>query len=76
MATKQPAHLDIKPEDLEVILHGGIIVTGKLRDLILLRTNLQHDPRYRVVYTKNGNVNLYIVTEDEYRLIQKLRGEE
>jgi hypothetical protein len=68
--------LDIRPEDLEVILHGGVIVTGKLRDLILLRQTLQRDSRYRVVYAKNGNVNLYIVTEDEYKLIQKLRGDE
>jgi hypothetical protein len=76
MATKSHDHLDVRPEDLEVILHGGVIVTGKLRDLILLRQTLQHDSRYRVVYTKNGNVNLYIVTEDEFKLIQKLRGEE
>ena len=68
--------LDVRPEDLDVILHGGIIVTGKLRDLILLRQTLQQDSRYRVVYTKNGNVPLYVVTRDEYLLIQKLRGEE
>jgi hypothetical protein len=76
MKQKDRQQLDLRPEDLEVILHGGIIVTGKLRDLILLRQTLQRDSRYRVVYSKNGNVNLYIVTEDEYRLIQKLRGEE
>jgi hypothetical protein len=76
MGTRQQDPLDIRPEDLEVILHGGIIVTGKLRDLILLRQTLQHDSRYRVVYSKNGNVPLYIVTQDEYLLIQKLRGEE
>jgi hypothetical protein len=76
MVTKQPGQLDIRPEDLEVILHGGIIVTGKLRDLILLRQTLQHDSRYRVVYTKNGNIPLYIVTRDEYLLIQKLRESE
>jgi hypothetical protein len=76
MATKPPNQLDIRPQDLEVILHGGIVVTGKLRDLILLRQTLQHDSRYRVVYTKNGNVPLYIVTESEFLLIEKLRGEE
>ena len=76
MATKPPIQLDVRPEDLEVILHGGVIVTGKLRDLILLRQTLQQDSRYRVVYAKNGNVKLYIVTDDEYKLIQKLRGEE
>ena len=76
MATRQRDQLDIRPEDLDVILHGGIIVTGKLRDLILLRQTLQHDSRYRVVYSKNGNLPLYIVTQDEFLLIQKLRGEE
>jgi azurin len=75
MVMKPQSRLDVKPEDLEVILHGGIIVTGKLRDLILLRQTLQQDSRYRVVYTKNGNIPLYIVTRDEYLLIQKLRGE-
>ena len=80
MAGKQnsnlPVNLNIRPEDLDVILHGGVIVTGKLRDLILLRQTLQQDSRYRVVYTKNGNVPLFIVTQDEYLLLQKLRGEE
>ena len=76
MATKPHDQLEVRPEDLDVILHGGIIVTGKLRDLILLRQTLQHDSRYRVVYTKNGNVPLFIVTESEFLLIQKLRGEE
>jgi len=75
MAMKQPGQLDIRSEDLDVILHGGVIVTGKLRDLILLRQTLQHDSRYRVVYMKNGNVPLYIVTEEEFLLLQKLRGE-
>lgn len=74
--SKPQEPLDVRPEDLDVILHGGIIVTGKLRDLILLRQTLQHDSRYRVVYAKNGNLPLYIVTSDEFRLIQKLRGEE
>ena len=77
MATKSPnPQLDVRPEDLDVILHGGIIVTAKLRDLILLRQNLQHDNRYRVVYVKNGNVPLYVVTEEEFLLLKKLRGDE
>ena len=76
MAMRPRDQLDIRPEDLDVILHGGIIVTGKLRDLILLRQTLQQDSRYRVVYSKNGNLPLYIVTQDEFLLIQKLRGEE
>ena len=78
MATKShlQLNLNIRPEDLDVILHGGVIVTGKLRDLILLRQTLQADKRYRVVYVKNGNVPLYIVTESEFKLIQKLRGDE
>jgi hypothetical protein len=73
---KPPDHLDVRPEDLDVILHGGVIVTGKLRDLILLRQTLQHDSRYRVVYAKNGNVPLYIVTEDEFKLIKSIRETE
>jgi azurin len=76
MATKSLDRLDVRPEDLDVILHGGVIVTGKLRDLILLRQTLQKDSRYRVVYTKNGNVPLYIVNEDEYKLLQNLKGDE
>ena len=75
LSEKKTDHLDVRPEDLDVILHGGIIVTGKLRDLILLRQALQQDSRYRVVYTKNGNVPLYVVTEDEYKLIKSLRDE-
>jgi hypothetical protein len=73
MATKQNAQLNITPEDLEVVLTGGIVVTGKLRDLILLRQMLQQDSRYKVVYTRNSNMRLYVVNSEEYAVIQKIR---
>jgi hypothetical protein len=74
MATKSPSPtLNIRPEDLDVYLTGGVVVQGKLRDLILLRQTLQRDTRYKLVYAKNSNLHLYLVPEDEYALIQKLK---
>lgn len=74
MDTKSPSPtLNIQPEDLDVYLTGGVVVQGKLRDLILLRQTLQRDTRYKLVYAKNSNLRLYLVPEDEYALIQKLK---
>jgi hypothetical protein len=66
----------VKPEDLEFYVTGGVVVRGKLRDLILLRQTLQKDSRYTLVYAKNSNLRLYLVPEDEYMLIQKLKERE
>lgn len=76
MAMSSVGQIKLRPEDLEVILHGGIILTGQLKDLATLRESLMKDSRFKVRYTKWGNVNLYIVTEEEYALIRKLRGDE
>jgi hypothetical protein len=77
MATKSPDQtLNVNPEDLDFYVTGGVVVRGKLRDLILLRQTLQRDTRYTLVYAKNSNLRLYLVPEDEYMLIQKLKDGE
>jgi hypothetical protein len=77
LATKSPDQtLNVKPEDLEFYVTGGVVVRGKLRDLILLRQTLQRDSRYTLVYAKNSNMHLYVVDESEYMLIQKLKERE
>ena len=73
MGTKSSDQIRIEPGDLDVYLTGGVVVQGKLRDLILLRQTLQRDSRYKLVYAKNSNLHLYLVPEDEYMLIQKLK---
>ena len=74
MATKSPDQtLNVKPEDLDFYVTGGVVVRGKLKDLILLRQTLQRDTRYTLVYAKNSNLRLYLVPEDEWLLIQKLK---
>ena len=73
MVTKSADQLDIRPGDLDVFLTGGVIIQGKLRDLILLRQTLQRDSRYKLVYARNSNMHLFIVTDEEFALIKKLR---
>ncbi len=61
------------PADLDVILTGGLVMTAKLRDLILLRRTIRTDQRFKLVYARNAPFRLYLVTEDEYALLKKLK---
>jgi hypothetical protein len=64
----------VDARDLEVILSAGSIVQGKLSDLILLRDQIiGKDPRFHVVYWCNSNVRLYVVNEDDYLLLKKIK---
>jgi hypothetical protein len=74
--SQSSSKIEVAPGDLDVILSGGLIVQGKLRDLILLRESVRKDPRFRIVYVCNSSVRLFVVTEDEYALIRKLRESE
>jgi hypothetical protein len=63
----------IEPRDLDVILSQGLIIQGKFKDLLTLRESVLKDPRYHVIYCKNASVRLYIVTEDDYLLLKKIK---
>jgi len=63
----------IEPRDLDVILSQGLIIQGKFKDLLNLRESVLKDPRYHVIYCKNASVRLYIVTEDDYLLLKKIK---
>jgi hypothetical protein len=74
-STSQPPNetLHIEPRDLDVILSQGLIVQAKFKDLLSLRESVLKDPRYHVIYCKNASVRLYIVTEDDYLLLKKIK---
>jgi hypothetical protein len=63
----------IEPRDLDVILSQGLIIQAKFKDLLTLRESVLKDPRYHVVYCKNASIRLYIVTEDDYLLLKKIK---
>lgn len=69
--------IEVEQGDLDVILSGAIIVQGKLRDLIALRETIKKDRgRFHFVYARNSSLRLYVVSEDEFMLIKKLRESE
>jgi hypothetical protein len=74
-STSQPPSesLHIEAGDLDVILSQGLIVQAKFKDLLTLRESVLKDPRYHVIYCKNASVRLYIVTEDDYLLLKKIK---
>jgi hypothetical protein len=63
----------VDPRDLDVILSAGLILQGKLKDLIALRESIMKDPRFHVIYCRNASVRLHIVTEDDYLLLKKIK---
>jgi hypothetical protein len=65
--------IHIEPRDLDVILSQGLIVQAKFKDLLALRESILKDSRYHVIYCKNASVRLYIVTEDDYLLLKKIK---
>jgi hypothetical protein len=65
--------IHIEPQDLDVILSAGLIIQGKLKDLIALRESIRKDPRFHVIYCRNASVRLYIVTEDDFMLLEKIK---
>ena len=73
MGTEQKDQLDIRPEDLEILVSGGFILRGKLGDLIRLRQALRGDSRFKLIYVCNSTVPLYVVDGNEFALVQKLK---
>jgi hypothetical protein len=65
--------IEVEPGDLDVILSAGLIVQGKLKDLIALRESVRKDLRFHVIYCRNASVRLYIVTEDDFLLLNKIK---
>jgi hypothetical protein len=65
--------VQVDDADLDVILSGGLIIQAKLRDLIQLRESVRKDPRFHVIYARNASVRLYMVTEDDFLLLKKIK---
>ena len=66
--------VQVDPRDLEVILRAGCLIEGKLGDLIHLRDEtVGKDARFHVIYWRNASVHLYVVTEDDYLLLKKIK---
>jgi hypothetical protein len=65
--------LQIEPRDLDVILSAGAVIQGKLKDLIAIRESIKNDARFHVIYWRNASVRLYIVAEDDYLLLKKIK---
>jgi hypothetical protein len=64
----------VDARDLEVILSAGAVIQGRLNDLISLRDQIiGKDPRFHVIYWCNSNVRLYVVNEDDYMLLKKIK---
>jgi hypothetical protein len=64
----------VDPRDLEVILRAGCVIMGRLKDLIHLRDEeIGKDPRFQVRYWRNASIPVYIVTEDDYLLLKKIK---
>jgi hypothetical protein len=72
--SKSEHRILVDPRDLDVILMAGSTVQGKLKDLIFLRDEIiSKDPRFHVIYWSNSNVRLYVVNEDDYLLLKKIK---
>jgi hypothetical protein len=71
--SKSEQRVLVDTRDLDVILSAGLIVQGKLRDLIALRELIRSDPRFHVIYCSNASVRLYVVTEDDFVLLKKIK---
>jgi hypothetical protein len=71
--SKTEQRILVDTRDLDVILSAGLIVQGKLKDLIALRELIRSDLRFHVIYCSNASVRLYIVTEDDYLLLKKIK---
>jgi hypothetical protein len=65
--------IEVEPGDLDVILSAGLIVQGKLKDLITLRESIRKDLRFHVIYCRNASVRLYVVPEDDFLLLNKIK---
>jgi hypothetical protein len=73
VSRSQSESIHIEPQDLDVILSAGMIIQGKLKDLITLRESVRKDPRFHVIYCRNASVRLFVVTEDDYLLLTKIK---
>jgi hypothetical protein len=72
--SKSKPQVQVDPRDLEVILSAGCVIQGKLGDLIHLRDQeIGKDPRFHVIYWRNSSVRLYVVTEDDFLLLKKIK---
>lgn len=71
--SKSEQRVLVDPRDLDVILSAGLIVQGKLKDLIALRELIRSDPRFHVIYCSNASVRLYVVAEDDFLLLKKIK---
>lgn len=68
----------IEEGDLDVVLHMGLVLTGKFRDLIEIRKQVRAvisaKPPGRLIHAQISSVDLYVVKESQWRRLKELES--